>query len=201
MFSNSHNHDHGHPAAPEEILQSIDYKRYELSKLDFDSFWQIGEQTGQLLRDTVIRLNAKNVLELGSSSGYSGLWICEGLLKTGGHLYTVESHAERSQICRQTFEDANVAHMVTPIKDHAPEVFQRLPEPKYDLIFIDCTKKQTLEIFKLAAPRLNLGGAILIDNINSHRDQFADFFDYLAQKQIRYSILDMDAGLLLYQKN
>ena len=68
----------------------------------------------------------KNVLELGSSSGYSGLWICESLLKTGGHLYS-ESHAERSQICRQTFEDANVAHIVTPIKI-MPEVFQRLPE-------------------------------------------------------------------------
>ena len=184
-----------------DILQAIAYKRQQLSNLDFDSFWQIGTDTGKLLRDTVIRLKAKTVLELGSSSGYSGLWICEGLLQTGGHLYTVESHAERSQISSQSFEDACVANIVTCIKDHAPEVFERLPVPKFDLIFIDCTKKQTLEIFKLAAPRLNLGGAILIDNINSHRDQFADFFEYLAQKQIRYSILDMDAGLLLYQKN
>lgn len=184
----------------QDILQCIQYKRHELSKLEFNSFWQIGEQTGQLLRDMVIRLNAKNVLELGTSCGYSALWICEGLLKTGGHLYTVESHAERSQICRQSFEDACVQEFVTPIKDHAPEVFERLQQPKFDLIFIDCVKKQTLEIFKLAAPRLNLGGAILIDNINSHRDQFDEFFEYLNQKQIQYTVLDMDAGLLLYQK-
>ncbi len=184
-----------------DILQAIAYKRQQLSQLDFDSFWQIGTQTGQLLKDTVIRLKAKTVLELGSSSGYSGLWICEGLLQTGGHLYTVESHAERSQICRQSFEDACVADIVTCIKDHAPEVFERLPIPKFDLIFIDCTKKQTLEIFKESVKALNLGGAILIDNINSHRDQFDDFFEYLNHNNIPHKVLDIDAGLLLFQKN
>ena len=184
----------------DDILQSIAYKKQQLEQLDFDSFWQIGTQTGQLLKETVIRLKAQTVLELGSSSGYSGLWICEGLLQTGGHLYTVESHAERSQISRQSFEDASVGDIVTCIKDHAPEVFQRLPEPKYDLVFIDCTKKQTLEIFKESLKALRLGGSILIDNINSHRDQFDDFFEYLNQNNLSYKILDIDAGLLLFQK-
>ncbi len=183
-----------------QTLQLIQQKRQQLQSLEFEKFWQIGPSTGQLLKDYILKSKAHNVLELGSSSGYSGLWIAEALLETGGQLFTIESHLQRHQTALPTFENAGVSNFIHAIRDHAPEVFTRLPRPNFDLIFIDCTKQQTTEIFQEAYKVLQPLGYILIDNINSHKDSFADFFCYLKAHNYTYEIIDIDAGVLVFQK-
>lgn len=173
----------------------------ELQNLPRESFWPVGPETARLLKDKVIQLNAQNVLEIGTSRGYSGLWFCDGLIQTGGRLYTVESHTERYNIATENFTKAGVTNIVTQIKGHAPECIYELPKDlKFDLVLIDATKAETKDHFESIWPRLNPNGEIIIDNVQSHQAIFQPFFEYLDQKQIPYQFLDMDFGLLLIKK-
>lgn len=173
----------------------------ELQDLPRESFWPVGPETAQLLKDKVIELNAQNVLEIGTSRGYSGLWFCYGLMQTGGHLYTVESHAERFSIATENFAKAGVTNLVTQIKGHAPECIYELPaDLRFDLVLIDATKVETKDHFESIWPRLSLKGEIIIDNVQSHQEVFQPFFEYLDQNQIPYQFLDIDFGLLHIKK-
>lgn len=173
----------------------------ELQNLPRESFWPVGPETAQLLKDKVIELNAQNVLEIGTSRGYSGLWFCQGLLQTGGHLYTIESHAERFNIATENFAKAGVVNLVTQIKGHAPEcIYELPPELKFDLALIDATKAETKDHFESIWPRLNPNGEIIIDNVQSHQEVFQTFFEYLDQNQISYQFFDIDFGLLHIKK-
>jgi predicted O-methyltransferase YrrM len=174
----------------------------ELQSLPRESFWPVGPKTAQLLKDKVIQLNAQNVLEIGTSRGYSGLWFCDGLTQTGGHLYTVESHAERFEVATSNFAKAGVSNIVSQIKGHAPECIHELPANlKFDLALIDATKAETQDHFESIWPRLNPNGEIIIDNVQSHQEVFKPFFQYLEQNQITYEFLDIDFGLLHIKKS
>ncbi len=68
---------------------------------------------GRLLRILTEAVNAKNVVEIGTSNGYSGLWICLGLQTTGGRLITHEIDPQTASLARANFQRAGVEHMVT----------------------------------------------------------------------------------------
>lgn len=175
----------------------IEQVKSALKKLPHDQFWQIGEQTGHLLKDTVEKLNAKTVLEIGTSSGYSALWIIEGLIKTGGHLYTIESHTERFQIAQKSFEDAEVTKYVSQIKGHAPECIPDINfASKIDVAFIDATKKQTTEFLTAISTHLNDKAIVFVDNALSHKAELEPFVHYLDSQNIKYLLHDFEAGVL-----
>lgn len=175
-------------------MTKIQEVRAELEKLPREKFWQIGAKTGNLLKNTVIEVDAKTVLEIGTSSGYSALWIIEGLKQTSGHLHTIESNDGRFDIARSSFEKAEVESYVTQIKGHAPEC---IPDINVDLVFIDATKKETVNFIKSIYPRLNKGGRIIIDNVNSHIEKFAETFEYLEKENMDYKKLDIEDGLII----
>ena len=61
-------------------------------------FWNIPRKTGVLINTFIKMMNAKNALEIGTSNGYSGLWISKALKETGGHLTTIEFYEKRQSI-------------------------------------------------------------------------------------------------------
>ncbi len=177
---------------------SLIYTRQKIAQLPHDQYWQIGEQTGELLRDTVVNLNAQKVLEIGTSSGYSSLWIIEGLQTTGGHLITIESHKERYELGQEHFKAAEVEKYVTHLKGHAPEIFSEIQGP-FDLVFYDATKKQTTEVVQALIPLMATGSQIIVDNISSHPDEHRPFIKFLESQKIPYERRDVDAGILIIQ--
>jgi predicted O-methyltransferase YrrM len=88
-------------------------------------FWNVPRTTGEFLNILVRVSGAKKALEIGTSNGYSGIYIAEGLSHNGGLLYTVESNGERFRLAAKNFAAAGVADFVRQVKGHAPEI---LPE-------------------------------------------------------------------------
>ena len=108
--------------------------------------------------------DAKNVVEIGTSTGYSGLWFCLALRKTGGHLTTFEINHERASMARGHFHDAGVENLVTVVEGDAHEQVVRLRMP-IDVAFIDAEKPGYVDYLNKILPLVRPGGLILAHNV------------------------------------
>lgn len=166
-----------------------------------EQYWNIAEPSAVFLNMLVRILNAKNVLEVGTSNGWSGLYLCDALADTQGKLYTIESHKARFEFAEQNFKKADVSDIVTQIKGHAPEIaleFFGNDKPKFDLILIDATKEETISYFETFKPFCREGTVIVVDNVNSHKDALSKFLQYIKDREDIKSVkLDIGAGLLV----
>ena len=120
---------------------------------------------GRLLRTFAESTNAKNVVEIGTSNGYSALWICLGLRSTGGRLTTFEIDPRTASLARANFERAGVDHLVTIVAGDAHQTVSRLREP-IDILFLDADKDGYLDYLNQLLPLVRPGGLILADNVS-----------------------------------
>jgi caffeoyl-CoA O-methyltransferase len=120
---------------------------------------------GRLLRLFTESTNAKNVVEIGTSNGYSALWICLGLRTTGGRLTTFEINPRTASLARANFKKAGVDHLVTLVEGDAHQTISRLREP-IDILFLDADKDGYLDYLQKLLPLVRPGGLILADNMS-----------------------------------
>ena len=171
-------------------------------------YWNLDRYCANFLYDLIIKRNAKNVLEIGTSNGYSGIWILEALKETKGKLTTIEYWEKRQSVARNNFSklsldsmaESKIGSAVVVLEDLLSEI-QNNKRPMYDFIFIDANKNEYLDYFKLADKMLIKGGAILADNILSHREKTKPYVEEL-EKNPEYSceMLEIGAGMMLSRK-
>jgi predicted O-methyltransferase YrrM len=121
-----------------------------------------GHLQGRLLKMFVRMIRPKNILEIGTYSGYSGLCLAEGL-EEGGMLHTIEINDEQENFTRPWFENSAYADKITMHIGDALDVIPRLGV-KFDLAFIDGDKRKYAEYYEMVLEHLNDGGYILADN-------------------------------------
>jgi predicted O-methyltransferase YrrM len=119
---------------------------------------------GRLLRLLVETTNAQHVVELGTSNGYSGLWIGLGLSHTGGRLTTFELDAHRAALARKHFKEAGVDGRVTLVEGDAHKNVAQIKKP-IDLLWLDADKKGYIDYLKQLLPRVRAGGLIVAHNM------------------------------------
>lgn len=168
-----------------------------------EKYWNVSRSIGVLLSTFVKMLNARMVLEIGTSSGYSGILLAEALSHTGGMLYTVESHAKRFEVARDSFERAGIGEFVTQVKGHAPEILEEIDaDVVFDMVFLDATKMEYQQYLHAVLPRLRKGGLIVADNIASHQESVQPFVEEVERTEnIQHFFLPLDSGLLLCFKD
>jgi predicted O-methyltransferase YrrM len=120
---------------------------------------------GRLLRIFAESTNARNVVEIGTSNGYSALWLCLGLRTTGGRLTTFEIDPQAAALARANFKRAGVDHMVTVVEGDAHQTIDRLKEP-IDILFLDADKDGYIDYLNRLLPLVRPGGLILADNMS-----------------------------------
>lgn len=131
---------------------------------------------GEYLADLVRRLEAKRVLEIGTSNGYSGIWLALGLRETGGRLLTLEIDEERHRLARENFAATGVEDLVDLRLADALEVIPRLEGP-FDLVFLDAWKGDYLRYLEMILPKVRSGGVIVAHNVISHADELEAFVE------------------------
>lgn len=147
----------------------------------------------------------KNVLEIGTSNGYSTLWIADALndnKKQGhnGHLTTIEFYEKRQCIARENIEKCGFSQLVTFKQGRALEIIPNLDFVP-DMVFIDANKAEYIQYFDLLKNKLPQGAIILADNVISHAQKVADFLETIKNDSTFQSeILDLPAGLLMAYK-
>ena len=122
-------------------------------------------EDGRLLRMLTEAVGAKHVVEIGTSNGYSGIWLSLALQKTGGKLTTHEINAERAALARENFKKAGVDGSVTLVEGDAHENVTKIKEP-IDVVFIDADKEGYTDYLNKLLPLVRPGGVILAHNIS-----------------------------------
>lgn len=128
---------------------------------------------GRILRMLTEATGAKNVVEIGTSNGYSGIWFCLALRTTGGKLTTHDIDEGRASLARKNFERAGVDDLVTLVMGDAHETVTRLKEP-IDILFLDADKSGYTDYLKKLLPLVCPGGLILAHNVNSTGQDFVN---------------------------
>ena len=129
-------------------------------------YLSVPEPDGRLLRVLVESIGARHVVEIGTSTGYSGLWILMGLAKTGGRLTTYEIDRGRHEMARGNFEKAGVLARATLVLGDAHEEVTKLKAP-IDLLFIDADKEGYPDYLKKIGPLVRAGGLVAAHNMAS----------------------------------
>lgn len=134
-------------------------------------------EDGRLLRILTESIGARHALEIGTSTGYSGLWISLALRKTGGKLTTLEYDKARAEIARKNFRAAGVDSLITVVEGDAHETVKQVKGP-IDIVFIDADKPGYADYLRKVLPLVRPGGLILAHNI-SRREQNPEYMDLL----------------------
>ncbi len=133
----------------------------------------IGPGGGAALRMLAAAVQAKNVVELGTGTGVSGLWLLRGM-RPDGVLTSVDTEGEHQTLARMCFEEAGFSSQrVRLINGRALEVMPRLSDAAYDVVFVDAVKSEYPDYLDAGLRLLRTGGAIAFDNALWH-DRVAD---------------------------
>jgi predicted O-methyltransferase YrrM len=158
------------------ILAEID--ELEALRKTRDDHWQIPRVEGDLLHHIALAANAKVIVEVGTSYGFSGLFWGAALKQTGGRLHTIDIAEKKFNSSKETFAKAGLGGVITNHQGDAREVLKRIEGP-IDLAFIDADKPACRAYFDALWPKIRPGGAVLTDNASTHRAELADFIRYL----------------------
>ena len=122
-----------------------------------------GHLQGRVLAMLSQMIRPKNVLEIGTYTGYAALCMAEGL-KTDGKLITIDNNEELSVRTKEYFSQSNYADLIEMKVGNALEVIPSLHQ-KWDLVFIDADKENYSNYFDLVIDNVNSGGFIIADNV------------------------------------
>jgi len=120
---------------------------------------------GQLLYDLIIKGNYKSAVEIGTSTGHSGIWIAWALSKTGGKLITIEIDENRYKTALENFRQAGLSDYIDARLADAHKLVKELKGP-FDFVFSDADKDWYKNYFIDLEPKLKVGGCFTAHNIS-----------------------------------
>jgi caffeoyl-CoA O-methyltransferase len=156
-------------------------------------------ETGRLLALLAAEAPAGALLEIGTSGGYSTLWLSRAARLRGGHVRSFERSKKKLAIARDTFARTRIEHL---LEITAGDVREYLPGCQ-DIAFclMDHDKGQYQECYELLVPKLVAGGLLAADNILSHREALAPFVAHvMADPRVDAVVVPIGKGVLLTRK-
>jgi caffeoyl-CoA O-methyltransferase len=119
---------------------------------------------GQLIYDLITKNNYKSALEIGTSTGHSGIWTAWALSKTGGKLITIELDETRYKTALANFKEAGLSEYIDARLGDAHVIVQQLTGP-FDFVFSDADKDWYKNYFIAVDPKVKVGGCFTAHNI------------------------------------
>ena len=129
----------------------------------------VAPTTGRFLFSLVAPQTACEVLEIGGSRGYSGIWLGAGVRPLGGRVLSLEKDPEAAARWRANVSDAGLDGWVELMEGDALETLPTI-EDVFDVVFLDAEKDDYEALFALARRRVEPGGLVVADNVISHRE-------------------------------
>jgi predicted O-methyltransferase YrrM len=124
----------------------------------------VGPATGQLMNILIKEAKAKTILEIGTSHGYSTVWLAEAARATGGKVITLDLHAGKQEYARNALRKAGLADLVEFKLGDARESISTLSGP-IDFVLLDLWKDLYIPCFDLFYPMLSGGAIVVADNM------------------------------------
>jgi len=135
----------------------------------------ITRDTGELLAVLVRATMARRVLEIGTSNGYSTLWLASAARAIGGTVTTVELSDFKIGLATANFSRSGLGRYISLVRDNAGRVLQRVTDDAFDLVFLDSERPEYPGWWPDLRRVLRPGGLLVVDNATSHRAEMAPF--------------------------
>lgn len=135
----------------------------------------ITRETGEFLSVLVRAMNAHRVLEIGTSNGYSTLWLALAAKAINGHVTTVELSDFKLALASKNFERSGLAPFITQVNGEAGGVLRSASESSFDVVFLDSERSEYLGWWPDIKRVLRKGGLLVVDNATSHSAEMAPF--------------------------
>ena len=149
----------------------------------------ISKKIGMFYNIMLKSINAKKILEIGMSVGYSGLWFADAIMsnaQSDGQITTIEREKFKIDSATRNFEEAEVSSLITIREGEARKILHEIKEEfgenYFDFIFIDADKESYIEYFDLCLPLVRKGGIIGADNIlfpERFNEMMADYLSHV----------------------
>ena len=157
----------------------------------------VESETARLLAVLVRATGGHRVLELGTSNGYSTLWLADAV-PSGGRVTTVEIDEGRAAMARENFARAGLVSRIDLRVQDAALVLAESPDDAWDFVFLDAERDQYVRYWPHLVRTLSHPGLLAVDNVVSHADEVADFRARVdAEDGIVSMLVPVGAGVLL----
>jgi predicted O-methyltransferase YrrM len=134
----------------------------------------ISPEVGQFLLTLALAIRASTIVEVGTSGGYSTLWLAVAATRTGGRVITFEVDTAKAALARQSFRVAGVESVVELREGDGGDGLARMAG-RADLVFIDSEKNDYVRVLEPAIAALRPGGLLVADNLISHESELVEF--------------------------
>lgn len=169
-----------------------------------------GHFQGRVLSMLSHMIQPKDILEIGTYTGYSAICLAEGLSE-GGHLLTIDNNEELADLCKRYFQKAGMSENIKQLLGDATEIVPGLKRD-FDIIFIDADKSNYINYYNMVFEKVRSGGYIIFDNvlwsgkvIDGSTDKDTNTLKELNQlihddKRVQEILLPIRDGLLIARK-
>jgi caffeoyl-CoA O-methyltransferase len=193
---------HNIPAAMQErmlTLESIDARDRRDNTPKSRRLRQITPETGYFLALMAAAAPQGRVVEIGTSAGYSTLWLALACRQSGRRITTFEVDPAKVAIAQETFELAGVKEEVEIIQGDARELLPNYPDMGF--CFLDAEKELYLDCYEAVVPHLRPGGLLVADNAISHAEELEGFITRaLADPRVDAMVIPVGKGELVARK-
>jgi predicted O-methyltransferase YrrM len=170
-----------------------DVKQQERSK----KMLNLEPETAQLLHILARYGKSTRILEIGTSNGYSTIWLAWAASITGGRVISIDRDAHKHELADTNLREVGLRELVDFKCGDATEIITQLPGP-FDLVFFDADRYSAPTQLMRIIPKLTFGALVLADNVTSHPNEIAGYLNTLeAQPQFDRAILPVGKGLSL----
>jgi len=167
-------------AAESQLIESLEFSQMRARRNEF--LLPVGPDTAQLLHSLIRSAKSRSILELGTSYGYSTLWLADAARHTDGRVVSLELAGYKAEHAHASLARAGLAERVDIQVGNALETLARLPGP-FDLVLIDLWKDLYVACLELVYPKLAPGAFVIADNMLYPAEVRADAVRY--QRRIR----------------
>ena len=188
------------------LEKDIDYENSHLDEILSEKRLNcISKNIGMFYNILLKSTNAKNILEIGTSVGYSGLWFADAIIsnsQSNGQIITIDREKFKIDNATRNFEEAGASYIIKIMEGGARKILHEIKdefnENYFDFIFIDADKESYIEYFDLCLPLVKKGGIIAADNIlfpERFNQIMADYLSHVRSKSNVQSVtIPIDNG-------
>jgi predicted O-methyltransferase YrrM len=155
-------------------------------------------ETAAMLAVLVRATKARAILEIGTSNGYSTIWLTDAAQATGAALTSLDIEPSRTALARENLARAGLDGAADLRTEDAAAVLRAAPDGAFDLVFLDAERDAYVAYWPDLVRVLAPGGLLAVDNVVSHADQVRDFRALVdADGRVDQALVPIGAGVLL----
>jgi predicted O-methyltransferase YrrM len=135
--------------------------------------------SAELISILVRASGVARALEVGTSNGYSTIWLAWSLAPAGGRIISIDRNPDKHTLARENLRRANLLERVDLRIGDAAEIVRELSGP-FDLVFLDADRRKFPEILELLLPKLDAKALVIADNVLSHPEEIAEYLKFIS---------------------